>query len=148
MKTVAKPMVPLPPTLEEADAKLAQIQEELKRLDILIQERNDWTAYRESLMRVTNQIAPPLPTPAPDTAPADGAKQPRRVFLGDGSSETLTTELADSSTTGRISQTNSGYLETDNNPHEILCPSKATAGSASEPLGISTNAGICDQGRA
>ena len=50
-----------PPTLEEVDARLATIEQELKRLETLVQEKQDWTAYRYSLLKVTKQDAPAAP---------------------------------------------------------------------------------------
>jgi hypothetical protein len=64
-----------PPTIEEVDAKLAQIERDLKRFDTLVQEKNDWNAYRYSLLKVTKQEPPPAkrePVSAAALATTDG----------------------------------------------------------------------------
>jgi hypothetical protein len=62
----AKPIVP--PTLEEVDLRIAKIDQELKRLNVLVQERQDLIAYQHALRKVTKQ-EPPTPTkPEPMSA--------------------------------------------------------------------------------
>jgi hypothetical protein len=69
MTTSAKPVAPpTPPTLEQANARIAEIEKELRKLDALMQERGDWTAYRDSLLRVTKQIVPRSATPMAATS--------------------------------------------------------------------------------
>src|SRR6202035_1893748 len=93
MTTAAKPVASpsVPPTLEEADAKLAEIEKELNRLDILVQERNDWQAYRYSLLKVTKQEARPATVPVREAAPVSGGNAEQPIVLEGGVPLPLTT---------------------------------------------------------
>jgi hypothetical protein len=93
MTTAAKPVASpsVPPTLEEAEAKLAEIEKKLSRLDTLVQERADWQAYRYSLLKVTKQEAGPATAPIREAAPVFSGSLKQPIVLEDGVPLPLTT---------------------------------------------------------
>ena len=48
-----------PPTVQEVDARLAKIEQELKRFEVLIQAKQDLSAYRYALVKLTGTESPP-----------------------------------------------------------------------------------------
>jgi hypothetical protein len=74
-----------PPTLEEVDARLAKIEEELKRFETLTQEKQAWMNYRYSLLRVTKQEAPAIPTNGTKPAGTGTMDYAERILTGKAS---------------------------------------------------------------
>lgn len=48
-----------PPTMQEVDGRLAKIEQELKRFEVLLQEKQDLIAYRYALVKLTGAEGPP-----------------------------------------------------------------------------------------
>jgi hypothetical protein len=54
-----------PPTIQEVDARLAKIEQELRRFEVLLQEKQDLAAYRYALVKITGAEMPPDPAQSP-----------------------------------------------------------------------------------
>lgn len=65
-----------PPTIQEVDARLAKIEQELKRFETLVQEKQTWMNYRYALVQLTGaESAASAPaTQAPKPSSTNGNK--------------------------------------------------------------------------